>query len=65
MAITRGADPHGFSNPRYPCVPIPKPAGTHTREPGYGFQAGVGAGGGKITRGLPVTGPIYKMEIRA
>ena len=54
---THGADPHGFVYPWYPHVPIPKATGTHTREPGYGFHAGVGAGGPIFTHGLPVTCP--------
>ncbi|KAH9023761.1 hypothetical protein EDB85DRAFT_1894621 [Lactarius pseudohatsudake] len=37
--------------PADPCNPC-----THTREPGYGFHAGVGAGKGRVTHGLPVMG---------
>ena len=38
-------------------VPIPTPIETCTRTHGYGFHAGVGAGGPIFTHGLPVTGP--------
>ena len=31
------------------------PIDTHTHKPGYGYCVGEGAGGGKITHGLPVT----------
>ncbi|KAH9013863.1 hypothetical protein EDB85DRAFT_1899502 [Lactarius pseudohatsudake] len=54
---TRSANPRGFRYPRDPPEPIPGAAGTHTHEPGYGYLAGVGAGRGHVTHGLPMLCP--------